>query len=105
MLSINRIDDDASASSDIFVLRFNRGTVLLALYSSGAIIQICSCERYTVGVGHYLNDLKMDLLANFILNSLLQVASFERRGLSRTGHLCQRLVQRRRRSTAFLLNR
>jgi hypothetical protein len=47
----------------------------------------------------------MDLLANFVLGSLLQVASFERRGLSRTGHLCQRLVQRRRRSTAFLPNR
>jgi hypothetical protein len=38
MLSINRIDDDASALSDVFVLRFNRGTVLLALCGSGAII-------------------------------------------------------------------
>jgi hypothetical protein len=47
----------------------------------------------------------MDLPANFILSSLLQVASFERQGLSRTGYLCQGLVQRRRRSTAFLLNK
>jgi hypothetical protein len=38
ILLINRINDDTSALSDIFVLRFNRGTVLLALYSSGAII-------------------------------------------------------------------
>jgi hypothetical protein len=47
----------------------------------------------------------MDLPANFVLGSLLQVASFKRRGLGRTGHLCQGLVQRRRRSTAFLPNR
>jgi hypothetical protein len=38
MLSINRIDDDASAPSDVFVPRVNSGTVLLALYGSGAII-------------------------------------------------------------------
>jgi hypothetical protein len=38
MLSINRIDDDTSALSDVFVPRFNRGTVLLALCGSGAII-------------------------------------------------------------------
>jgi hypothetical protein len=105
MLSINRIDDDASALSDIFILYFNRGTVLLALYGSGAIIQIHSCERYMVGVRHCLSSLEMDLLANFVLSSLLQVASFKRRGLSRTGHLCQRLVRRRRRSIAFLSNR
>jgi hypothetical protein len=47
----------------------------------------------------------MDLLANFVLGSLFQVVSFKRRGLSRTGHLCQGLVQRRRRSTAFLPNK
>jgi hypothetical protein len=47
----------------------------------------------------------MDLLANFVLGSLLQVASFKRQRLSRTGHLCQRLIQRRRRSTAFLPNK
>jgi hypothetical protein len=105
MLLINRINDDASALSDVFILCFNRGTVLLTLYSSGAIIQIRNCERYTVGVGHYLSGLEMDLLANFVLSSLLQVAFFERRGLNRTGHLCQGLVQRRRRSMTFLLNR
>jgi hypothetical protein len=33
------------------------------------------------------------------------MTSFERRGLSWIGYLCQGLVQRRRRSTAFLLNR
>jgi hypothetical protein len=38
MLSINRIDDDALAPSDVFVPRVNSGTVLLALYGSGAII-------------------------------------------------------------------
>jgi hypothetical protein len=38
MLSINRIDDDASALSDVFVLRVNSGTVLLALCGLGAII-------------------------------------------------------------------
>jgi hypothetical protein len=38
MLSINRIDDDASALSDVFVPRVNSGTVLLALCGSGAII-------------------------------------------------------------------
>jgi hypothetical protein len=38
MLSIDRIDDDASALSDIFVLRVNSRTVLLVLCGSGAII-------------------------------------------------------------------
>jgi hypothetical protein len=38
ILSINRINNDTSALSDVFVLRINSGTVLLALYGSGAII-------------------------------------------------------------------
>jgi hypothetical protein len=38
ILSIDRIDDDASALSDVFVPRVNSGTVLLALCGSGAII-------------------------------------------------------------------
>jgi hypothetical protein len=49
--------------------------------------------------------LEIDLLANFILGSLLQVAFFKRRGLSRIEHLYQGLVRRRRRSTTFLPNR
>jgi hypothetical protein len=38
MLSINWIDDDASALSDVFVPRINSGMVLLALCGLGAII-------------------------------------------------------------------
>jgi hypothetical protein len=38
MLSIDRINDDTSTLSDVFVPRVNSGTVLLALYGSGAII-------------------------------------------------------------------
>jgi hypothetical protein len=38
ILLINRINDDTSALSDIFVPRVNSGTVLLALCGSGAII-------------------------------------------------------------------
>jgi hypothetical protein len=88
MLIVHRVHDDAITLRDIFISYVDSGTIFLTLCGLSAILKISDYIGYILFIKHDLANLKIDLLANFIIYYILKVSFFKDKRLYKMRHLC-----------------